>query len=1717
MRYFFHWRAHIFAGLVFLCGLGLSISALPQSVSGRKAVAAGVLEISDFTSRNFEGAPSLALTFSRPLDAKRSFDEDIRVFEMPRRGADGKDASAAEEDAEQNDTPDEVSANAKVSTAAADIAIDGGKLVKGSWVVGSNPRLLYFPHIKPQTRYVVRVYGSLASASKASLGKPASYSILTARVTPSYYFGSRGMVLPAKQNGGLPVVTVNVPEVDIQFLRVKSDQLPRFLDRVIAGPKPKRTLGQDEGLESEYGEGYDWRATDLKGAVNNWSLDSLNKLTESVFSGRFLAEKKANKRSVTFIPVEEIKELQTPGIYIAVMSQPNRFRYDYQVTYFYVSDLGLSTRLFSKGADAYVSSLSTGKAIPAVEVAWLDENGKTLAREKTDTNGRATFAERPASAKVIVAKLGAQLSLIAFKEPALDLSEYDTAGLPGYAVRLFAYSGRDLYRPGEAIDISVLARDADGRPVAPQPIQAILKRPDGKPQLTTIWQPHAKVGGYYLQRVEIPSDAPTGFWNLELRTDPADKRPAAVLRIGIEEFLPERMKLEINSAQAFVSSKESLSLDIKGSYLYGAPAAGNKLVGVANFERQKNPLQQKLPGFEFGDSGEDAIRHRAELPDVELSVKGEATIDIDLSPVEGKRSPYTVRTTLSLLESGGRPVIRNFERVVWPASALIGIRALFNGDYAREGSLAAFEVVRADASGKLLAGKNLPVRLFREDRDYYWRFDDTRGWHSGFSESDELVETATVTVPSGGRGKVMMPVKYGRYRLEVYDDETKQTNKYRFYAGWSARGDESQGQRPDRVALRFDKPAYKDGEVAKLTITPPHAGEALITVEADKTLWVKRISIGQAGATVEVPVDPLWKRHDLYVSVVVLRPGSEGAKVTPARALGLTHLPLDRSSRSLTVKLETQQKMVPDSLLKIKVKVPDAHGKQAVVTLSAVDAGILSITRFASPNPHQRFFGKLRYGADQYDVYGRLIEKLAGKKGKLKFGGDAAPKATKSLPKKVLLVDVFSGPVTLNEQGEADISLPIPDFNGSLRLMAVVSTEDRFGSAEAEVVVAAPLVAELLTPRFLTVGDSATVALDLNNLSGVEQKLKVRLENRDGLKIQNMERDLTLKNQQKQTLHFVVEAGTALGLSDVRLKVTGSTLKLERSFGLQVQAATPSQNSIRHLSINPGETIEIKDAELSGLLKYSVQSHLVISNKVPIDVRSAIQGLLTYPYGCVEQTTSTAFPHVWVDEIGAQQFGLKSYSREVRSDMLEKAVARLASMQAPNGGFSLWGNVSEYEYWLSAYVNHFLLEAREQGFKVPDAMQKSGTGFLLKFFQEGVAGLQAVNSTDSSNSWRDYNYGGSGRFASLAYGGYVLARESKAPLSTLRQMFDLRERAHSSLSLVELGLALRLMGDDAKAQVVFAEAIKKSRRTGWWSDYGSPMRDAALAYALLEQHKIKLDGMDTLVAITALELKTHRYTSTQEKLALFLMGRHFVNNANGTAWTAQMSGSAVSKEKPESIEGKGTLIKPITPQQLATGVLIKNPNKEKLFLELAVSGYPAKMPATKTDAIELKRDLFEADGRPLQARSVKVGESLLIRLRVNPKVWINTGMVIDRIPAGLEIENLNIAQGEGMDSVTVDKVNPAQAMLDTRIQRVEFRDDRFVVAARLHSPLNLYYRVRVVTPGKFIFPPIYAEDMYNPDVYGLSVGDALFTVTDGKTPDPALAVRAPASAASAKK
>ena len=1651
--------------------------AAPPPPSAANVGSPQAFALADCRARSFDGSPAVAIAFTRPLARSQDW---ARLF----AAVEGEGAAA--------------------------------RPVEARWVLGENPRVLYLPFVAPGRAYRVSIGSGVASADGATLGAAPSCTVTSEAMPPAFHFASRGVVLPAGRNGGLPVVTVNTPEVDVQFLRVRPQSLAAFLERV-GGRRAPEGAAPDGTDPAELDPD---PASRLRGTVGIHHLESLGELADSVWIGRFATDPRPDRRNVSFLPVESIRELREPGVYVAVMNPPGRFAWDQQVTWFHVTDIGLHVRRHDAQTDVFATSLDRGTAMRGIEVSLVDATGKAIAQAHTDADGRATFAGSVDAARAVLARRSGELSMVALRDPALDLSEFDVGGHPSRNQKLFVYAGRDLYRPGETFTVSAIARDADGRPLpapaagGPPPLTLTLKKPSGDVAGTRVVRADAAGTSYYRHAVEIPADAPTGRWTLELRTDPGARRPAASWPFQVEEFLPERMTLQLAADEAPLRGDAALQVAVQGDYLYGAPAAGNRLLASVAIERQRHALPQAWPGFVFGDLVDDDARKRQDLPEATLDDAGRARVDVPVDAAE-RRSPMKVRASFSLLESGGRPVVRSVERTWWPAPALVGVRPLFERDVARESGLAEFELVRSDASGRFAPAKEVSLRLVREDRRWYWRFDEGRGWNGGYTVEEELVEARTLALAQ--RTTVALPVAWGRYRIEVHDPETGLAARHRFFAGWGAQDADDVGQRPDRVQVRLEGAPFRAGDRARLTLVPPHDGEALLTVEGDRVLYHRRIAVRASGTSVEIPIDPSWNRHDLYVGVVAFRPGSQGERVTPARAIGLVHLPLARDERKLRLAIDAPASTRPERTMPVKLRLTDASGQpvrgEATVTLSAVDVGILNVTRFPSPDPFDFFFGPHRFGADLLDLYGRLIERMAGTTAKQRFGGDAAMRDTQSLPRRVRLVDLFSGPVAVDGNGEATVPLALPDFNGTLRLMAVAHTADRYASAQAEVTVAAPIVAELAMPRFVSPGDSATIALDVTNLSGAPQTVSVAVEAGAPLRVSGTPAPVRLADRQRTVLRFAAEPTDAFGLAPIRVTVDAGPIRLVREAALQVQPATPALREVRRLRLEPGALAKLDPALADGLWAGSATVGVTVSNRPPIDVRDAVRGLLSYPYGCLEQTTSSAYPLVLVDEAGAAALGLPALTRDERERRLGAAFARIAGLQQPQGGFGLWASGNPAEGWLGAYVVAFLQDARAAGFAVPETTASRAHAALLEQLQRSPA-LQVRTPReprrDAQGRLADAREAEAARtahlrFAEAAHAGYVLAREQRAPLATLRTLHDQwRDGARSPLPLLHLGLALRLMGDEPRAAIAIGEAMSRpyglnpAAPEGWgeWlGDYGSPVRDAALAYALMHRHRVEHPAREALLQSVADASANRRWLSTQERLALLLAAR--AAGGDGTPWRATLHAGPqrVALASPSSEH------RAFDAAALRRGLAVANDSDGPLFVELAVAGHPVKPPPPRSDAIAIERTWWTADGQAATGRRFETGALLVVRLRVKAAQRVRDGLVVDRIPAGLEVENRNLSRGPAAGDFKVDGANVAEAMGDDRIRHTEYRDDRFVAAADLDGrPLDLFYLVRVVTPGRFVVPAAFAEDMYRPEVRGTGRAEPDLVVVDPRAP-----------------
>lgn len=1601
----------LFAWLLAGCQGDRSASSVPPSPAAVSAVEAPKT-FSSFTvsGREIDSTSALVLKFSKALDPTQTYDTLIAVVD--------KD----------------------------------GKPVAGAWALSDEQTELRFPYVAANQNYTVKVQPGLLAQDGEKIALARELKAYSGNLAAVAGFASQGSVLAAELSDGLPIMTVNVAEVDVEFLRVKPEQLSRFF----------------ASYADQNRRGY-------------WELDQVAQLTDPVWRNRFAIQSEPNARTVSNLPVMSIEQLREPGVYFAVLQKAGRFEDMLPSVHFFVSDLGLHVRAHRDSLWVTVNSLKTAKPVSGVAVQLLDKNGRVVSEVSTSADGSGVIKAALNSDYVVVARRGDDAAYLPLNRPALDVSEFSVAGGAQLAREIFIYSGRDLYRPGEAVKISALVRDFDGKAVPDQPIFGTLELPNGRVFERFELKPQAR--GYFAFNRLIPEDAMTGRWTLKLKLDPSDQALSREFKFHVEEFLPERMKLDLSLAKTQFSPPETLGLKVAGAYLYGAPASGNRLRVRATLDPAAYPLDA-LKGFYFGDVRADQAKAPIDLVDQALAEDGLLAVNLDVFANQPLSTPTTVNLSAELFESGGRPVVRSLKALAWPKAPLIGIKPNFEGSEAPRDSEVSFALVRSDLSTAKLAAAGVKARFIRERLDYNWVYSAQTGWQSNEIRQDELQFEKEISIAANAEAVLEASVGWGSYRLEVTDPESGLLTRFQFTAGWGSEGMTLDAP-PDQVKLSLDKAAYRVGDTLKLTLTSPHAGRGYLLVESDELLSEQPISVGTDPTEFEFKIDERFNRHDIYLSALILRAGESAERRTPKRALGVIHVPLDRSDRAVAVTLDAPKTMRPLSELNIRVAAPALAGKSAQLTLNAVDEGILNITRYPVPDASAAFFAQRRLGVDARDIYGRVIENLEGAIAKLRYGGDGAlaglPQARRPTA-KVLTVDLFSGVVALDAKGEAVVQLRVPDFNGSLRLAALVFADAEFGHAEGRIQVRAPVIAEVSSPRVLAPSDQAVLTLDLKNYSGADGSFTVDFATSEQLELASPANPIALANNASTTLSVPLIARASFGVGRITMTVQSAQSTLKREFEIPIRPAYPGERRVRRTSLLPGQSYTLDAQGTAGWLPRSASGRLSVSTQAPLGTADAARTLLNYPYACLEQTAALAVPLILFNEAELRQIDPGNPKRD-RSLSLNLAFSRIASMQLESGDFTLWAADEQPTTLLTPLIADLLLDAKAQGLPIPEATLERALKRLLDTLNQG------------GNYYWDSNHAEHMRVADAAYAGFVLSRVNRAPLGALRNLYDAEiSKAVTALPYVWLGAALTRAGDTTRGSAALDSALAfNSERPKDLYDFSSAVRDDAELLRVLSELKRIADVNARLGALSE-AVANQEYLSTAESSSILRLSRSLSQASNEQPFTLAVNRAG----ETYTLTGTGSINVGADADLLGLGLTVTPSGAARFFVSDDLTGFPISAPAAVASGTRITRQWFTLAGAPFSADSIKQGESLVVYLRVESDQDMREAMITDLSPAGLEVENLNLTDPEALEKVEIEGINLKARLDTTMLAHEEFRDDRYVAALRVYAgtPAHVFYLLRAVSPGSFVVPPAQVEDMYRPSVRALSAPSARIRVAE---------------------
>ena len=179
---------------------------------------------------------------------------------------------------------------------------------------------------------------------------------------------------------------------------------------------------------------------------------------------------------------------------------------------------------------------------------------------------------------------------------------------------------------------------------------------------------------------------------------------------------------------------------------------------------------------------------------------------------------------------------------------------------------------------------------------------------------------------------------------------------------------------------------------------------------------------------------------------------------------------------------------------------------------------------------------------------------------------------------------------------------------------------------------------------------------------------------------------------------------------------------------------------------------------------------------------------------------------------------------------------------------------------------------------------------------------------------------------------------------------------------------------------------------------------------------------------------------------------------------------------------RGPLYRNFAPKDLVTPVKVTNNGDNAVQAVVSVIGAPTTPEPAADKGFSIERHYYTLDGEAAEIAKVKQNERFAVVLKItegNPQ--FGRIIISDYLPAGFEIDNPRLVSSG--DTGTLSWIEDAKEPTHS-----EFRDDRFTAAFdRARSDKAVFtvaYVVRAVSPGKYVLPQAYVEDMYRPDRYG---------------------------------
>ncbi len=1322
------------------------------------------------------------------------------------------------------------------------------------------------------------------------------------------------------------------------------------------------------------------------------------------------------------------------------------------------SNIGIIFKLDEdKTANVVLSNMVTTQPMANAQVAFYDYNRKLIASGRSDSQGmlKIKLGNKPF---LMIAKKGTQRGYMKLNDGHVNsLSKFDVEGeVVQKGIKGFLYAERGVWRPGDSLYINFMLQDKYNKFPKNHPVHFEFVDPNGG----IIYEVSKvkNVNGVYDFRTATSTDASTGNYRAHVRV--GNKTYSKTFKV--ETVKPNRLKVSLDVN--FGDNADSCQLTAK--WLHGASGKGLK----ADVQMFLSPMKTSFKGFErynFDSPVRNGGTYRKTVFNGKLDNLGQALFASKTATVQDASGKLQARYITKVFEKGGDFSIDRKVSSFSPYSTYVGMRMPSTSIY--DNTLETdkrhrFDVVSVNANGKAVSNKSLEVRIYQ--LDWNWWYDGDEDFATFTARNGAILIKDTTILTKKGRSRFFFhatSADYGKYLITVTDLKGGHQTGEIIHVDWPywSRANRSDNEAATMLTFATDKEKYTKGEQIKLSFPSPSAGRALVSVETSERVIQKFWVETKKGETTYSFPATAEMSPNVYLHVTLVQPHHATKNDLPIRMYGVLPIEVDDPNTHLHPVIAMRDKIRPES--KTSITVREQHGKKMTYTLAIVDDGLLDLTHFQTPEPWNTFYAREALGVKTWDMYNDVIGAYTGSLDHLlSIGGDGSaivgngPKANRFKP-----MVRFLGPFELPAGGSQKHSVDIPNYVGSVRVMVVARDEEAYGRTQKTVVVKKPLMVLATVPRVLGPGENFALPVDVFALEKFVKNVKVRIEVNDMFKLDDKEtKSIQFATEGDEVLNFNLVTKERVGVGKIKVIAQSGKEIATQEIEINIRPSNPISFEAKDFTLEPGESID-QTLIMDGVRGTNLGT-IEISTAPTINLEQRLGYLINYPHGCVEQTTSAAFPQLYLSTLST----LKDKEKKEVTTHVKAAINRLKLFQTSEGGFSYWPGESDENEWGTNYAGHFILEAELQGYRLPSRMKSNWVRYQ---------GSCARNWSISKHSEKRYK---EGQQLTQAYRLYLLALSKNPEVGAMNRLRE--ERSLCTAAKWRLASAYAMIGQKEVAQkLVQGLDTKVESYKELSGSFGSDLRDKAIileAQGILGQ---KEAGYESLKYLSA-ELRSKRWMSTQET-AYCLLSIASYCKVKGDKSEGKIAYTIDNKSKRTAqISSKATRINVVekTGKESRT-VELENKGDALLFVSVVTQHVPKKgKERKKSFKLNMTVSYTDMDGKPINERKLAQGTEFIAEVVItNPsKSRAYKEMALNQIFAsGWEIHNSRLFGNAGAQSSARYK---------------DIRDDRVLSYYSLAPGETKHIRIvlNATYQGRFYLPSVYSEAMYDHTIRALVPG-----------------------------